>query len=92
MAAKMSVLGLILSSYPYLRSAMVRFPINPINHHSLAAISKVTIILSLLTGEQVGLVPKPAFDQPKRKINKIFMGAVCVPCTNISDFNIQNEQ
>ena len=26
MAAKMSVLGLILSSYPYLRSAMVRFP------------------------------------------------------------------
>ena len=27
MAAKMSVLGLILSSYPYLRSAMVRFPL-----------------------------------------------------------------
>ena len=26
MAANMSVLGLILSSYPYLRSAMVRFP------------------------------------------------------------------
>ena len=26
MAAKMSVLGLILSSYPYLTSAMVRFP------------------------------------------------------------------
>ena len=27
MAAKMSVLGLILSSYQYLRSAMVRFPL-----------------------------------------------------------------
>ena len=27
MAAKMSVLGLILSSYPYLRSALVRFPL-----------------------------------------------------------------
>ena len=27
MAAKMSVLGLILSSYPYLSSAMVRFPL-----------------------------------------------------------------
>ena len=26
MAAKMSVIGLILSSYPYLRSEMVRFP------------------------------------------------------------------
>ena len=26
MAAKISALGLILSSYPYLRSAMVRFP------------------------------------------------------------------
>ena len=26
MAAKLSVLGLILSSYPYLRSALVRFP------------------------------------------------------------------
>ena len=32
MAAKMSVLGLILSSYPYLRSAMVRFPFNPNEH------------------------------------------------------------
>ena len=28
MAAKMSVLGLILSSYPYLRSAMVWFPLS----------------------------------------------------------------
>ena len=28
MAAKMSVLGLLLSSYPYLRSAMVRFPLS----------------------------------------------------------------
>ena len=27
MAAKKSVLGLILPSYPYLRSAMVRFPL-----------------------------------------------------------------
>ena len=27
MAAKMSVLGLMLSAYPYLRSAMVRFPL-----------------------------------------------------------------
>ena len=27
MAAKMSVLGLILSSYPYPKSAMVRFPV-----------------------------------------------------------------
>ena len=27
MAAKMSVLGRMLSSYPYLRSAMVRFPL-----------------------------------------------------------------
>ena len=27
MAAKMSVLGLILSPYPYLRSEMVRFPL-----------------------------------------------------------------
>ena len=27
MAAKLSVLGLILSSYSYLRSAMVRFPL-----------------------------------------------------------------
>ena len=27
MAAKMSVLGLILSFYPYLRSAMIRFPL-----------------------------------------------------------------
>ena len=29
MEAKMRVLGLILSSYPYLRSAMVRFPLIP---------------------------------------------------------------
>ena len=28
MAAKISVLGLILSSYPYLRFAMVRFPLD----------------------------------------------------------------
>ena len=28
MAAKMSVLGLILSSYSYLRSAMVRYPLS----------------------------------------------------------------
>ena len=34
MAAKMSVLGLILSSYPYLRSAMVRFPL-PISADTL---------------------------------------------------------
>ena len=32
MAAKMSVLGPILSSYPYLRSAMVRFPLNHVFH------------------------------------------------------------
>ena len=31
MAAKMSVLGLIMSSYPYLRSVMVRFPLESQN-------------------------------------------------------------
>ena len=33
MAAKMSVLGLILSFYPYLRSAMVQFPLLIITSH-----------------------------------------------------------
>ena len=46
MAAKMSVLGLILSSYPYLRSAMVRFPLrmtylNPKGHQKHITGSKV---------------------------------------------------
>ena len=35
MAAKMSVLGLILSFYPYLRSAMERFPLNCVVDHHL---------------------------------------------------------
>ena len=35
MAAKTSVLGLILSSYSYLRSAMVRFPLYNINANFL---------------------------------------------------------
>ena len=34
MTAKMSLQGLILSSYPYLRSAMVRFPLRHKNRLS----------------------------------------------------------
>ena len=42
MAAQMSVLGLILSFYPYLRSAMVRFPLwMPIKSTKLQAIEKL---------------------------------------------------
>ena len=44
MAAKMTVLGLILSSYPYLRSAMVRFPFITSNskHPTFACPSRFT--------------------------------------------------
>ena len=42
MAAKISVLGLILSSYPYLRSAMVRFSL------SLNGLNKVNSFLKFV--------------------------------------------
>ena len=41
MVAKISVLGLILSSYPYLRSEMVRFPLKMV----VSLVCKVSIIL-----------------------------------------------
>ena len=42
MAAKMSVLGMMLSSYPYLRSAMVRFPLECLGMYWYCPVGLVT--------------------------------------------------
>ena len=77
MAAKMSVLGLILSSYLYLRSAMVRFPFHqkPCFHqkqylHQIAIFwpknmfSTITmILLKAMFSLRAIFSPKPCFHQ-----------------------------
>ena len=42
MAAKMGVLGLIMSFYPYLRSAMVRFPLIEKNLSSICFLKAIS--------------------------------------------------
>ena len=49
MAAKMGILGLILSFYPYLSSAMVRFPLKPTLLPTYDTVVTVVTFLTLVT-------------------------------------------
>ena len=66
MAAKMGVLGLLLSFYPYLRSAMVRFPLQLDRVHNRINF-KTGFTKKLLLPEECGRREKIYLSDSKKK-------------------------